>query len=272
MIANARMYAVNGPVAALWERLFAWISARADVPLDVVAHAAPRPLADLWRRVDLGCTFMCGYPWSTWRDDAAARPLLLGAPRPSAARYGGRAVYCTDIVVRADSTRVDVDGLRGARFAYTVESSQSGWQAPRHLFAEAAIAAGGRFFGAIVGPLHTPRAIADALIEGRADAGPLDSYWLDLLRRHEPATAMRLRTLGSTPMTASPPLVCAASAPQDMRERLASALHAVADDPSLADLRGALLLDGFAAADADGYASLARRARATDALGYPRLQ
>jgi ABC-type phosphate/phosphonate transport system substrate-binding protein len=212
--ANARMYAVNAQVAALWERLFAWIAEDADVPLAIVEHPAPQPL-------------------------------------PSPARYDGRPVYCTDIVVRRDSPHTDVDSLRGARFGYTVEHSQSGWHAPRAHLATRALAAGGRWLGEVVGPLVTPRAVIDAVLAGRVDAGPLDSWWHDLLRTHEPAVAATLRTVGSTPMTPIPPLVCAAATPHAQRERLAATHARAGNDPALRDLRDALLLRGFVRLAAD---------------------
>jgi ABC-type phosphate/phosphonate transport system substrate-binding protein len=269
--ANARMYAVNAQVAALWERLFAWIAEDADVPLAIVEHPAPQPLPSLWRRSDLGCAFICGYPLGTW-EDADDRPRILAVPLPSPARYDGRPVYCTDIVVRRDSPHTDVDSLRGARFGYTVEHSQSGWHAPRAHLATRALAAGGRWLGEVVGPLVTPRAVIDAVLAGRVDAGPLDSWWHDLLRTHEPAVAATLRTVGSTPMTPIPPLVCAAATPHAQRERLAASLARAGIDPALRDLRDALLLRGFVRLAADDYRTLGREARRIDALGYPRLQ
>lgn len=271
-VANARMYAVDERVAALWARLFAWIADEARVPLDVVAHAPPRPLAPLWRRVDLGCAFICGYPWATWDDPVIARPTLLAAPIPSGARYAGRAVYCTDIVVRADSRHADVDALRGSRFAYTVEHSQSGYQAPRAHVADRAMREGGRFFADVVGPLHTPRAVVAAVLAGRADAGPIDSWWHDLLERHEPATAARLRTIASTPMTPIPPLVAAVEVPETLRVRLAAALEHVGTEVALSSVREELLIDGFTSVTPADYTPLAASARRVDALGYPRLQ
>jgi ABC-type phosphate/phosphonate transport system substrate-binding protein len=272
LIANARMYAIDEHVAALWSRLFAWIADTARVPLAVIAHAPPRPLAALWRRADLGCAFICGYPWATWEDPAIAQPRLLAAPIPSGTRYARRAVYCTDIVVRADSRHADIDALRGARFAYTVEHSQSGYQAPRAHVAERAMRDGGRMFADVVGPLHTPRAVVAAVLAGRADAGPLDSWWHDLLARHEPATAARLRTIASTPMTPIPPLVAAAAVPEAIREALTAALERVGTEDALRALREQLLIEGFARVAPDDYAPLAASARRTDALGYPRLQ
>ena len=269
--ANARMYAIDDDVAAHWKRLFEWVSERAGVPLHVVDHPPPRPLHALWRRDDLGCAFMCGYPWSTW-DEASARPRLLAAARPAPERYGKRPLYCTDIVVRADSPAMDVEALQGSRFAYTADHSQSGYQAPRAYFAPRAARCGGRFFGAIVGPLQTPRAVVAAVLNDRADAGPLDSWWHDLLRRHEPETAARLRTVATTPMTAVPPLVTAAAMPGADCERLTAALEHVGIESTLADLRGALLIDGFTRATEAPYAALAESARRADATGYAELQ
>jgi len=271
MIANARMYAVTAEVADHWRALFAWVADAAGVPLDVVPHAPPAPLGALWRRPDLGSAFMCGYPWATW-SDAGARPALLACVVPMPARYGGRPVYCTDIVSRADAALEGVDDLAGKRFAYTTPASQSGYQAPRALFAARAHAAGGHAFAATVGPLTTPRNVVDAVLDGAADAGPLDSYWHDLLRRHEPATAARLRVLASTPLTASPPLVCAASVAPVVRERLAAAWRSAGTAPGVAANCDALLIGRFAAPDADGYRALATRALELDHRDYRTLQ
>ena len=271
MIANARMYAVNAEVAAQWSAVLHWVADAARVPFEIVAHAPPASLDTLWRRPDLGSAFMCGYPWTQW-DAAATRPHMLAAVVPSPARYGGASVYCTDIVARADAGVATLDALSTARFAYTTPTSQSGYQAVRAFFASRAHAAGGHAFAAVVGPLVTPRAVVDAVLSGAADAGPLDSYWHDLLRRHEPATAARLRVLASTPLTASPPLVCAASVAPVVRERLAAAWRAAGTAPGVAATCDALLIGRFAAPDADGYRALATRALELDHRDYRTLQ
>jgi len=50
MIANARMYSVTPPVAALWRRLLGAILADADGTIDIVDHASPAPISELWQR------------------------------------------------------------------------------------------------------------------------------------------------------------------------------------------------------------------------------
>ena len=271
MIANARMYAVTPAVAAHWRALFAWVGADAGVALETIEHSAPHPLHELWTRADLGCAFMCGYPWAAW-SEVSPRPIPLASIVPSPSRYGHRSAYCTDIVVSVDSDVRALDDLRGRRFAFTTPASQSGYQAPRALFAEAAVANGGAFFEQGVGPLVTPRAVVNAVVSGAADAGPLDSYWHDLLRRHEPATAARLRVVASTPFTPMPPFVGAAGFDATARARIAAALVAAGATSELREVRDALLIAQIVAPDPAQYAILLANACHTDALGYRRLQ
>src|SRR6266481_4437458 len=114
-IASARMYSWSPSLTAAWHRLLVWVSARAEVPLAVLDLADPLPLDEIWRREDLGCVFMCGYPWALRRD----RPHLLAAPVPSPLRYGGRPIYFTDFVVREDSPFTRLEDTFGGCLAYS---------------------------------------------------------------------------------------------------------------------------------------------------------
>ena len=131
---------------------------------------------------------MCGYPVAS----AARKPLPLAAPVPSPPRYAGLPQYCTDFIVRAD--RDPAKDVFGARIGWTVTHSQSGYNAVRHHLA------GRSASPEWVGPLVTPRAVIEAVLNDRIDVGPLDSYVHDLLERHEPGTAARLRVIESTVM------------------------------------------------------------------------
>ena len=173
--------------------------------------------------------------------------------------------------MRAEAPYRQVTDILGARFAFTTEDSQSGYHAPRTLLAPYASERGGALFASVIGPLVTPRGVIDAVLEGTADAGPLDSYAHELLRAHEPALAARLRTIASTSPTPIPPLVAAPGIAPAVAQRLRSALLAVGHAPELAPLLTALRLAGFAAIDARRYDELRRRARTADAQGYPRL-
>jgi ABC-type phosphate/phosphonate transport system substrate-binding protein len=265
------MYAVNAAVDVLWRELFAWIAGRANVPLEVVDHPGPLPLRALWQREDVGAAAICGYPLASWRDASHSRPVPIAAPTPSPGPFGGHAVYWTDIVVRADAPYANAEDLAGTRFGFTVEDSQSGYQAPRHYFAGRALARGGSFFAATIGPIVTPRRVVDSIVEGTIDAGPLDAYWHALLRAHEPGTATRLRVVASTPATPIPCFAAAAATPEAIRERLAEAFVEAGKARDLHATRRGLLLAGFERVDARAYDALTKQARETDALGYTRL-
>jgi len=266
MIANARMYAIGGAAGA-WRTLLEWVVARAGVTCDVIDYPPPQPLAALWARPDLGCAFMCGYPFST----TVPRPTLLAAPVPNPAPHGGRPVYWTDIVVAAESRLERLEDTFGATFAWTSEDSYSGWHAPRLLLAPHAQRRGGPLFAAAIGPLVTPRAVAVAVAKGRADAGPLDCYAHALLRTNEPALAAQLRVIAQTPAVPIPPLVGApAMAPEDA-SRLRAVLVDADREPGLAAARAALSLDRFSAVAPELYDRLAADARRADAMGYPRI-
>jgi ABC-type phosphate/phosphonate transport system substrate-binding protein len=267
LIANARMYAVDAAVASAWRTLLEWVVAHAGVAAFVIDYPAPQPLPALWARADAACVFMCGYPIAS----AQPPPQILAAPVPMPARYGDAPVYCTDIIVRADSPLRQLTDTFGKRFAFTTEDSQSGFQAPRRLLAPFARGRGGRLFASVAGPLQTPRRVVEAVLSGEADAGPLDSYFHDLLRQHEPALATQLRVLASTPPTPIPALVAAPAVPEAIVRRLGSALLASSDADELSPVRAALLLRRFVAVDAANYAMLRASALATDAMGYARI-
>ena len=267
MIANARMYALGTATAEAWRILLEWVGKRAGVALDVIDYPAPQPLAALWARPDLGLAFMCGYPFA----NAALRPTLLAAPVPSPPQYGGQPVYWTDLVVSAAAAIADLHDAFGKRIAWTTEDSQSGWHAPRLLLAAYARRHGAPLFAETVGPLVTPRNVALAVADGQADVGALDSYAHDLLRRHEPALATRLRVIARTPATPIPPLVGAPAMDPTDAGKVREALLGVAAAPELAAARVTLLLSGFTAVTADAYDALVADARRADALGYPRI-
>ena len=272
LVANARMYAVEATTDAAWRALLAWVAQAAGVPMRYEPHAAPAKLAALWRRDDLGCALMCGFPLATWHEADAPRPVPLAAAIALDRAAPAGALYRTAIVTSVDRPFANIEALRGARFAYTTPDSQSGYQALREAVAERARSNGGRWFGALVGPLVTPRAVIDAVLRGDADAGPLDGYWLALLQAHEPATSARLRVLGWTAWAPMPPFVCSAGVPASTRESIGAALIAAGRAPALAGVRATLRLAAIEPVESASYDRLAARARAVDDLGYPSLQ
>src|SRR5918995_3099400 len=127
VIASARMYSWSPSAAAAWHRLLGWVAKTAGVDLRLLDQSDLTPLDELWLRDDMGCVFMCGYPWALRSD----RPALLASPVPAPARYGGHAVYVTDFIVRADGPHRTLADTFGGAIAYSTEHSHSAYNAPR---------------------------------------------------------------------------------------------------------------------------------------------
>lgn len=264
-VANARMYSVAPAAADAWQALLRWVIAEARVDMTVIDYPAPQPLPALWQRPDLGCAFICGFPFA---QEPAGAHRLLAAPVPAGADYAGRPVYWTHLVARRDGDLRTLDDALGRRLAFTTPDSQSGYQALRTFLAPRAAARDGRLFAAAVGPLVTPRRVVEAVLAGEADAGPVDSYAFDLLAAHAPALTSPLRVIARTPPTPIPPLVGAAALPAADADALTQALLRVGTAPDLAPVRAALRLAGFARVARDDYAPLRAAAAHADALGY----
>ena len=257
-VASARMYSWSPTLTAAWRRMLQWVADRAGGGLTVLELADPYPLEELWARDDLGCVFMCGYPWAM----RAERPHLLAAPVPSPARYDGRPIYFTDFVVRADSDYRTLEDTFGGRIAYSIEHSHSGYNAARfHLLG----------YRRPDGPLHRQLPVIDAVLDGRADVGPVDAYGLDLLRHHGAERAKRVRVVATTVEAPSAPLVASPGVDAPTRERMTDALLAAHTAPELKPTLDELLIARFVPADPASFDVMLDRQRQAEAAGYTRL-
>jgi ABC-type phosphate/phosphonate transport system substrate-binding protein len=264
LIGNARMYAVAPEAAAAWRTLLAAVAERAGVALDIIDHPYPAPLPELWARDDLGCVFMCGWPYAK---DPRGRQILA-APIPDAAWADGHARYRTDFVVADAAPFTTLESCRGHRYAYTATDSHSGYNAPRaHL---AVLAGGSALFAAVAGPYGTPRRAVAAVLAGEAEIAGVDSYALALLRRYEPSWQFRI--VASTPAYPMPPLMAAAATPATVCDALRDALIGLSDDPRARRLLADLCLRGFAAIAAEAYDATLLAEPAAFGSGYRTIQ
>jgi ABC-type phosphate/phosphonate transport system substrate-binding protein len=254
LVANARMYSTGHAAAAAWRELLAWVLARAGERWTVLDYPSPLPLPEFWERRDLGCALMCGLPFGL----RAERPTAIAAPVVRGARYKDQPIYYTDLIVRTDSPFGSLEDTFGHRAGFTIRDSQSGYVGFRNHLMPFRVASGQPLFREVAGPLGGARQIVDALIEDRIDVGPIDSYFLDLIRHLEPDVGARVRVVASTRSAPVPLFMATAPLQSDTVRRLRDAFWAVADAPDLAHLRDRLLLRRFAPpreTDYDGFAA-----------------
>ena len=266
-VASARMYSWSPTLTAAWRRLLEWVAARSGGALKVLELADPYPLEELWARDDLGCVFMCGYPWVLRTD----RPRLLAAPVPSPPRYANRPVYVTDFIVRADSAYARLEDTFGGTIAYSTEHSHSGYNAPRYHLLAYRTPERQTLYGSVLGPLVRQRPVLDAVAEGRADVAAIDGWALDLLRRHAPEVAARVRVIESTIPAPSAPLVASPGTSEATCRALTDALVEACTVPELRPTLDALLLSRFVRAVPGDFDVFLERQRAAEAAGYAKL-
>jgi ABC-type phosphate/phosphonate transport system substrate-binding protein len=253
------MYNLSPRISTLWDQLFHWLADRSGVELEVIAHAAPAPLSELWARPDMGAVFMCGFPFSQL--SPAERPQPLAAPVSLADWANGQPVYTSHIVAARDKQLTEAD-LATARWGWTVRDSQSGYNAPREFFA---MLANRPSAAQTVGSLLNPRGVVDAIRSDTIDVGAIDAYAFQLMAMHEPDMIAPLRIVATTKPAPFPLLVAARQQSADIVDALRAALLGAHQDTEGSDILASLGLSAFAKPDVAAYDQLPIRARAIDA-------
>jgi len=255
MIVNARMYSVTPAATAAWQELLSWVMVRAGVDWQFVTHNPPLLLSDLWSREDLGLVQMCGLPFSRREPRATA----IVAPVPSLAQYGGESVYMSYLAVRATAPFTRIEDTFGKHAGYTLKDSQSGYFAFRHFL----LSQHGRDdqYPQITGGLMNARGIVQALVAGRIDIGPLDSYVFDLIRAGDPEFAAQVKIIASTDPTPMPAIVGKPGLDIDTLTRLREAFFAAVDEPALRPCLATLLIARFIVPEPASYGMQDSRAK-----------
>ena len=264
-ISNARMYAVSPEAEADWKDLIAHAVEDAGTSFEYLTYGAPQPLEELWRRADLGCVQMCGYPIALRIADV----VPLASPVPAAPWAGGKAVYRTDLIVRKDAPYGGLADTFDGTVGWTVEHSHSGFNALRHHLLPWLSGDRAQLYRQSVGHLVTARRILDSVLDGTVDIGPLDAYWHMLMRKYEPAMTENVRILDSTVTAPMPAFVAAPALPEETVNRLRDSFAAAHSRPWFGRFREALLIEGFAKVTRETFEPTLEWDRAARAAGYP---
>lgn len=265
LIACSRMYNVTPHTAEGWRQLFQWVGQSIDHDLEVLDYPPPAPLEALWDRDDLGCAFMCGWPFCT----SSPKPFPVAAPVPRGSRYNGKPIYFTDFVVRKDKEFRRLEDTFGGRLAWTVQGSHSGFNAPRYHLLSYRNTERKVLYPETVGPVISPIGAIDSVLEDRADIAPLDSYALDLIRLHAPTRAAPVEVIASTAAAPIPLLVASPGVDAGAVAAIRGALLSATKEPGVKALLDELSLVGFAAPEAADYDVIAARSDAAERSGYP---
>jgi phosphonate transport system substrate-binding protein len=177
-----------------------------------------------WRELATGeadVAFVCSPPliWLGGAVEAIAAPVLTDP------RFCGQPLYCSDVVVRHDSSHRSLADLRGARWAYNEPSSWSGY------WVTLASVGGWGYFDEVVAAGSHRRALR-MVASGRVDGSAIDCQVLAVELRDHPELAARVRVVDSLGPAPIQPVVVRAGLDEGLKRDLQA---------RLLDLRGEVL-------------------------------
>jgi len=184
------------------------------MPVEYVDQVSWRERERMLDAGDIHLCWLCGLPY-VWKADRMPPAVeLVAAPVMADPRYGGNAVYFSDIVVHRRSPFYGFADLRGARWAYNEPHSHSGHNVVLdHLHGLGEMA--GYFGSAVETGAH--QTSLSMIVDGTVDASAIDSTVLDAQRNRLPDLHDHIRiidALGPSPM---PPWVMLRSLPVSLK-------------------------------------------------------
>lgn len=235
---------------AFLSRWGAYLSARVNAPVTFVARESYQDILDLLFSGQLEAAWVCGYPYVLHRP----RLELLAVPV-----YQGEPLY-RSYLIRPLGMEHGVSGwadLRDRVLAYSDPLSNSGWLVPQSQLRAAGIAPRDLRRGFFA---HGHRNVAEAVAAKLAEAGCIDGYVWETMRRQNMAAARRTEVVWQSDRYGFPPLVVRAGMADDIAGPLQAALLNMATDTAGGVLLDSLNLDGFTRGSSDIFASIGRLA------------
>lgn len=197
--------------------------------------------------VDVG--FLCGLPYVQLMRQPAPPVELLAAPVLQGARYGGRPVSFSDVIVARDSSVQTFADLRGRAWAFNEPDSHSCYNLTRFQLVRLGETRG--YFGRVVAAGWHQRAIRLVAAQ-EVDAAAIDSQVLAIELREHPGLARQVRVFAVWGPSPIQPVV-AARLPAERKAPVRAALLALGDDPAVKRLLAWGGVDRFMpVTDADG--------------------
>ena len=213
--------------------------------------------------------FVCGLPYVELSRGGKAPLEPLAAPILRGERFGGRAIYFSDVIVHRASRRQSFTDLRGCSWAYNEPHSQSGYGITRyHLVCRGET---NGYFGRVVEAGWHEQALR--LVAGNAvDAAAIDCHVLAVALRAQPELAARVRVIDTLGPSTIQPVVASRRLPQRLRTDLRAFLLNLANDSVARPHLDYALVQGFEAVNDTSYDDIRAMLAAVEAAGFLALR
>jgi phosphonate transport system substrate-binding protein len=218
---------------------------------------------------DTDIAFVCGLPYVEMARGGQAPVEPLAAPVLHGDRFGGRAVYFSDVIVHRVSRWRSFADLRGRSWAYNEPHSQSGYGVTRyHLVCRGET---NGYFGRVVEAGWHERALR-LVACGAVDAAAIDCHVLAVALRARPGLAARVRVIDTLGPSTIQPVVASRRLPQRLRTDLRAFLLNLANDPVARPHLDRALVQGFEAVNDASYDDIRAMLAAAEAADFLALR
>ncbi len=238
--------------AEIYQKIANYIGEKTGLSVEIVTGLSYDTINKMLKDGALVGGFVCGLPYVLLNEGKETVTLSV-APVMKASRYGNKPIYYSDLIVRKDSPYKDLADLKGKRFAYNDELSNSGYNLPRAFFLEKKISKD--FFGKITRTGSHEESIR-AVANGEADFSFVDSLVLEYELHVKAKDAQAVRVIHSLGPAGVPPLVFTKKFDKNLAKKLTDAFANMHKDPEGRKILDFGLVQRFELVDDSNYQSI----------------
>jgi phosphonate transport system substrate-binding protein len=203
---------------------YEFIARRLGEELGCAAKLTPAGSLEQLAAGEVDFAFLCGLPYVRLRREASAIEPVA-APVVQGARYGGRPIYFSDVVVSRASPAASFEDLRGCSWAYNEPDSHSGYLVT--LFRLCQMGETSAFFGSCQMTGFHQESLR-RVAYGQVDASAIDSQVLSVELRDHPELAERVRVIDTLGPSTIQPLVATRAVSDSLRQEVAEIVTGLA--------------------------------------------
>lgn len=213
--------------------------------------------------------FVCSLPYVMFEREGISPAVPIAAPVLQGARYGGRPIYFSDVIVARGSSFQSFSDLRGASWAYNEPLSQSGYGITRYHLVSMGETRG--FFGEVIEAGFHETAIR-MVAAGEVDASAIDSQVLAVEMRDQPGLSESLRVIDSLGPSTIQPVGCSKRFTAEFHDDVRHILLGLGDDPEFRDVLDHGTVARFVAVGPDDYDDIRHMVDVCEKAGFMELR
>lgn len=250
----------------VYDEMCLYVSRQIGRPCELVTGLSYSTINEMLKTGTVDLAFVCGLPYVLDQEHPTPSMELIAAPVMTASRYQEQPKYYSDLIVRADSPIKTIHDLRGSRFVYNDELSNSGYNMPRFRLVE--IGETKHFFREVLRSGSHEESIR-MVADGEADASYVDSLVLDYDRTKGIGNADKVKVIESLGPAGICPVVVSRRAPAELQAQLKRALLTMHNNPEGRGILDKALVECFAEVSDDNYDDIRQWKKAAIEAGFP---